>query len=309
MNVRDAADILVDDLLPRQRSLHLAVVTETYPPEVNGVAYLRRFHNRTACTMVPTETLRRELDGCGFERLTVVARGVDTQRFDPARRCEALRQSWGCAPADRVLIYVGRLAPEKNLELLLRCHAQMVAVAPTLRQVFVGDGPARAALQARCPAAIYAGPRSGDELAAHYASGDLFLFPSLTETYGNVTTEALASGLAVLAFDHAAAAHLIRDGNNGLLAPLGDEKAFVERAVRLAAQPDEARALRPRARQTMLGHGWPRIVAQVEAVMSAAARPGRPGCPASIVAHAAVASSLPQRMPAAHHPDPPEVLR
>jgi glycosyltransferase involved in cell wall biosynthesis len=397
MNARDAAEILVDDLLPQRRSLRLAVVTETYPPEVNGVAatiapvveglvgrghqvqlirprqngadradahdhrlhevllrglpiprypqlrmglparralverwsrqrpdvvhlvtegplgwsalqaalqlrlpvvsefrtnfhaysrhygvawlrrpivaYLRRFHNRTACTMVPTETLRRELDGCGFERLAVVARGVDTVRFDPARRCAALRQSWGCAADDRVLVYVGRLAPEKNLDLLLRCHARMLALDARLRLVFVGDGPERAALQARCPGAVFAGARSGDDLAAHYASGDLFLFPSLTETYGNVTAEALASGLAVLAYDHAAAAQLIRDGDNGLLAPLGDEAAFVERALQLALRPELAQALRPRARLAMLGHDWPRIVAQVEAVMAAAARP------------------------------------
>lgn len=241
------------------------------------VAYLRKFHNRTACTMVPTEALKRELEAYGFQRLAVVARGVDTHRFDPARRSDALRQSWGCAPGDRVLLYVGRLAPEKNLDLLLRCHAQMAAVDPRLKLVLVGDGPARADLQARCPQAVFAGTQSGEALAAHYASGDLFVFPSLTETYGNVTPEALASGLAVLAFDHAAAAQLIRDGDNGLLAPAGDEAAFVQRALRLAASPAWAAALGRRARQAIVGHGWERIVAQVESVLLAAlGTAGRP---------------------------------
>ena len=234
------------------------------------VAYLRKFHNRTACTMVPTEVLKRELEAYGFQRLAVVARGVDTRRFDPARRSDDLRRAWGCAPGDRVLLYVGRLAPEKNLELLLRCHAQMVAVDPRLKLVLVGDGPARADLQARCTQAVFAGTQSGDALAAHYASGDLFVFPSLTETYGNVTPEALASGLAVLAFDHAAASQLIRDGDNGLLAPAGDEPSFMQRALRLAASPALAAGLARRARETMVGHGWERIVAQVESVLFAA---------------------------------------
>jgi glycosyltransferase involved in cell wall biosynthesis len=234
------------------------------------VAYLRKFHNRTATTMVPTEALRRELEAYGFQRLAVVARGVDTRRFDPARRSDDLRGAWGCAPGDRVLLYVGRLAPEKNLELLLRCHAQMAAIDPRLRLVLVGDGPARADLQARCPQAVFAGTQSGDALGAHYASGDLFVFPSLTETYGNVTPEALASGLAVLAFDHAAASQLIRDGDNGLLAPAGDEAAFVQRALRLAASPALAAGLARRARETMVGHGWEHIVAQVESVLLAA---------------------------------------
>lgn len=163
----------------------------------------------------------------------------------------------------------------------------MLALDPRLRLVLVGDGPERPALQARCPGAVFAGARSGVDLAAHYASGDLFLFPSQTETYGNVTAEALASGLAVLAYDHAAAAQLIRDGDNGLLAPLGDEAAFVRRALQLAARPHEAQALRPRARQTMLGHDWPRIVAQVEAVMTAAARPLPAAGPAAFDRHAA----------------------
>jgi glycosyltransferase involved in cell wall biosynthesis len=191
---------------------------------------------------------------------------VDTSRFGPTHRSEALRQAWGVAPGGRVVLYVGRLAPEKNLEALLQAFAAMRGVEPGLRLVFVGDGPMRRELEQRCPDAVFAGLRSGTDLAAHYASGDMFVFPSMTETFGNVTPEAMASGLPVLAYEHAAAAQLIRSGHSGLLAPCGDQAAFVRQAVALAADPVAARGLGLVARDTALGLGWERIVARIESV-------------------------------------------
>jgi glycosyltransferase involved in cell wall biosynthesis len=229
-------------------------------------AYLRKFHNSAHCTMVPTPELQAELAAMGFERLLVVARGVDTQRFHPGHRSEALRASWGAAPDDCVVLSVGRLAAEKNLGLLARAFEGMRQVNPRAKLVVVGDGPEREALQAMCPQALLVGARRDADLATHYASADVFLFPSLTETYGNVTPEALASGLAVLAFDCAAAAELIRHGHNGLLAPVGDADAFVRRAQDLAAQPALVRTLRQGARASIQTLDWAQIVAQVEAI-------------------------------------------
>ena len=228
-------------------------------------AYLRRFHNQAHCTMVPTVSLQAELNAMGFERLLVVARGVDTQRFDSARRSAALRESWGVRAGEQVVLSVGRIAPEKNLELLLRSYEAMRQVNPAWRLVVVGDGPDRAALLQRCPEVVLAGSRSGTDLAEHYASADCFLFPSLTETYGNVTPEALASGLAVLAYDYAAAAELIHHGENGLLAPVGDSDAFVRRAVDLAGNRQLAARLRQGARASTLALDWSHICLQVEA--------------------------------------------
>jgi glycosyltransferase involved in cell wall biosynthesis len=233
-------------------------------------AYLRRFHNRTACTMVPTEALRAELQAAGFERMVVVARGVDTQRFDPARRSGSLRQQWGMPDNAGVVLYVGRLAAEKNLALLLRAFAAMRQVDPRLRLVLVGDGPLREALQQRCPDAVFAGQRSGIDLAAHYASADLFLFPSLTETFGNVTPEAMASGLPVLAFNHAAAGQLIEHGQNGWLAPHGDSAAFVHLALMLALDRSAARQAGEAARRSALDLGWDGVLRQVESVFVSA---------------------------------------
>ncbi len=234
------------------------------------VAYLRRFHNRCACTMVPTEALRSELHAAGFRGLRVVARGVDTALFTPTRRSDTLRAQWGCEPSTPVVLYVGRLAPEKNLGVLMAAFDRLSQFAPTARLLLVGDGPDRAALQRRCPGAIFAGVQRGEALAAHYASADLFVFPSLTETWGNVVSEAMASGLAVMAYDTAAAGHLIRHGHNGLLAPPGDEDAFVALARRLVGEPDRARDMSEQARATACWLDWGRVVDAVEAEYLAA---------------------------------------
>ncbi len=133
--------------------------------------------------------------------------------FDPARRDERLRRQWGATADTPVAIYVGRLAPEKNLPALLAAFDAIRRRVPAARLVVVGDGPAAKSLRAQCPDVHFAGIRTGEELAAHYASADVFLFPSLTETFGNVTLEAMASGLAVVAYDYAAAAQHIRHGH------------------------------------------------------------------------------------------------
>jgi len=233
------------------------------------MAYLRKFHNRCAFTMVPSEQLRQELAYGGFQRLMLVTRGVDRALFDPARRSDALRRTWGVEPGTVAALYVGRLAPEKNLDALASAFFAMRRAHPATRLVVVGDGPARQALAASVPDAIFTGTRSGEELAAHYASADAFLFPSMTETFGNVTLEAMASGLPVLAYDYAAAGQLIRSDENGLLAPLGDEPAFIRQAVRLATERQHAQRMALNARITANELGWERIVAQVESVLVA----------------------------------------
>jgi len=231
------------------------------------MAYLRKFHNRTLCTMVPTEALKRDLEACGLRHLMVVARGVDTRQFNPARRSDALRASWGVGPRDLVLVCVGRLAPEKNLDTVAAAFDAVLAREPRARLLLVGDGPMRGALQARHPSAIFAGQRSGDDLAAHYASADLFLFPSVTETFGNVTTEALASGLPVVAYNYAAAAQLIQSGHNGVLVPFAQQADFVQAAVRLAQSPAQRQSMAAAARYTATQWDWDRIVARFEGVL------------------------------------------
>ncbi|WP_310734441.1 glycosyltransferase family 4 protein [Ideonella livida] len=231
------------------------------------MAYLRKFHNSAQCTMVPTEALRADLQAAGFLRLAVVARGVDTALFTPERRSPALRAQWGVPPDGLVMACVGRLAAEKNLDLLLQAFDAVRLQRPHSRLLLVGDGPMRAALQARLdPGLILAGQRHGADLAAHYASADLFCFASQTETWGNVTAEALASGLPVLAFDHAAAGLLVHTGRNGVRVPAQAPGRFVQAAVELATAPPARRAaLAQQARQDALALGWEGVLALFEA--------------------------------------------
>ena len=229
-------------------------------------AYLRKFHNLTRCTMVPTHTLRAELQAMGFERVSVVARGVDTQGFHPRHRSAELRAAWGAGERTLVMLAVGRLAPEKNLGVVLRAYEAMRAQGADVRLVMVGDGPQRAALQQRCPEALFAGMRRGEDLAAHYASADLFAFASLTETFGNVTLEALASGLPVLAFHTAAAGDWVRHGRNVWLLPVDDEEVFVQQAARLAQAPGRVRAAASHARAQVAPLDWAQIARQVEEI-------------------------------------------
>lgn len=234
--------------------------------------YLRWFHNRSRLTLVPSPSQRLELQRRGFERLELLARGVDGQLFHPARRSAALRTKWGLGEDEIAVLHVGRLAAEKNLQLLTRAFRQLQRDLPQqrLRLVLVGDGPLRAQLQAELPEALFCGVQRGEALAAHYASGDLFLFPSLSETFGNVVLEALASGLAVVAFDQAAAAQHIRHGHNGALATPGDEAAFIESARWLLEDPESLRRVRLNARQHAGKQGWPAIVERFESLLHAA---------------------------------------
>lgn len=230
-------------------------------------AYLRTLHRRTRATMVPTAALAADLAGEGLSGVRVVGRGVDTALFDPARRSAALRASWGVAGDGPACLYVGRMAAEKNLALVEKTFAAIQVWHPKARMIWVGDGPSTRQLAADHPEQHFAGVRLGEDLAAHYASADLFLFPSLTETYGNVVAEAMASGLPVVAYRSAAAAELIVDGRNGMLVAPGDEEAYRKAALDLVTAPECPPQLGLAARQTMLAHQWAAVVERFESVV------------------------------------------
>ncbi len=231
-------------------------------------ASLRLFHNRCDATLVPIEQIRQALAGRGYERLAVVGRGIDTVRFNPERRSDALRTSWGCKADEPVAIYVGRLAPEKNLGLFIKAALAVREIDPRTRIVLVGDGPDAAALRTAHPDFVFAGMRRGDDLAAHYASADLFLFPSVTETFGNVTMEALASGLAVVAYDYAAARQHIAHHRNGLLVPFNNAAEFVATSQRLIKNAEQIVTLKQGARSAAENLSWGQIVHDLVAVLN-----------------------------------------
>jgi len=226
--------------------------------------YLRYFHNNSHFTMVPTQALKNQLVSHGFERLRVLARGIDTELFNPSKRSHELRNQWGVKDQQKVVLYVGRLASEKNLQVTVDAFRAMLQVNPNLKMVWVGDGPQKGALKLSCPNSVFTGVQTGEALATHYASGDLFLFSSLSETFGNVTLEAMASGLAVLAYDYAAARQFIDHGVNGFLADPNETNAFINQGLELMKENCDIQNLRAHARQTTLEISWDKVTKKLE---------------------------------------------
>lgn len=224
------------------------------------LGYLRRFHNATVSTLVPTRTQAEYLYDRGFRNVKILSRGVDCALFNPGKRSAELRASWGVSDATPVCIYVGRLAHEKNVRLIAKAYDQIQSRYPDVRFVFVGDGPARLELEQSCPRAIFAGMQRGDDLAKHYASGDLFLFPSKTDTFGNVVTEAMASGLAVVSFNDAAAKEHLHHKISGMLAPLNDEQQFIEHIDQLVGNATLLSTVRNASLKLAQKISWKEIV-------------------------------------------------
>jgi len=236
------------------------------------MAYLRHFHNRAGCTLVPTDEMARELSHYGIRGLRIVGRGVNPAVFAPAKRSIELRARWGATEDTPVALCVSRFAPEKNFPLVIQAFEAIRALRPQARLVLVGDdGPLAQALRRRNVGYIIAGRLVNGELSAHYASADVFLFASTSETFGNVVLEAMASGLGIAAYCYAAAREHLRDGESALLAPLDDEKAFMAAAVRLACDLPLARRLGRAARAVAEKVTWERIVGDFEAVLADAA--------------------------------------
>ena len=230
------------------------------------VAYLRKFHNATACTMVPTRELMRTLSQNGFANLKVVSRGVDTKLFNIVKRDTSLRSSWGATDDTKVLISVGRMAPEKNLDQVLKTYDALKSAGQAFKLVMVGDGPLKEQFQKRYPEIIFPGMLSQTNLAAYYASSDLFIFPSQTETFGNVTLEALASGIPVLAFDCAAARDWVQTGVNGWLIAENNPEGFAAQAVTIFNSKDLLDQITQSTRQQVVHLDWDQIAEQVESV-------------------------------------------
>lgn len=230
------------------------------------VAYLRKFHNATACTMVPTRELMRTLSQNGFANLKVVSRGVDTKLFNISKRDTSLRSSWGATDDTKVLISVGRMAPEKNLDQVLKAYEALQVTGQAFKLVMVGDGPLKEQFQKRYTEIIFPGMLSQSNLAAYYASSDLFIFPSQTETFGNVTLEALASGIPVLAFDCAAARDWVQTGVNGWLVAENNPEGFAAQAVAIFNSKDLLDQITQSTRQQVVHLDWDQIAEQVESV-------------------------------------------
>ncbi|MFA5256808.1 MAG: glycosyltransferase family 1 protein [Opitutales bacterium] len=225
-----------------------------------ALAWLRHIHNSTLVTFAPSADVVETLRGEGFHNVRLLGRGVDTVLYDPRRRSEEMRRSWGAGPDTPVAIYVGRLAGEKNMPCAVEAFHAMREILPDLKVVLVGDGPSKEKLQRENPDFHFSGLRRGEDLAAHYASADAFVFASTTETFGNVVTEAMASGLPVIAYDYAAPGRYVRHGESGRLAPFDDAEAFIAQARTLAGERDAWPRMGARARATAMDISWDAVI-------------------------------------------------
>ena len=217
--------------------------------------YMINFHKRATATVVPSDSVMNDLQELGYNDLHVLGRGVDAELFHPSKRSTDRRAEWGAQADTPVALFASRISPEKNLTLLSQAFKKMQQLNPDTRCVIVGDGPSYKRFKRENPNVICYTFKHGEELAEIYASADIMVFPSLTETFGNTVTEALASGLVVVAYDYAAAQMHIEHEVNGLLADYGNEQQFLQRcdqAMRLVSDD----SLRTAAHRSVSNLTW-----------------------------------------------------
>lgn len=207
-------------------------------------SYLQRFYSRCRHVYVPSPSMADVLRSHGInDGLRLWTRGVDTSRFNPSRRSPEWRRSLGIRDDAVLVSFIGRVVWEKGLRVFAEVIQNLEARGIPHRSMIVGEGPALAELMERLPATIFTGYLEGTALARAYASSDVFLFPSDTETFGNVTLEAMASGLPTVCADATGSRTLVEHGETGLLVPPGNARAFTEAVLHLVEDDHERRRM------------------------------------------------------------------
>ena len=226
--------------------------------------YLRWFYGHCRQIYVPTQSMIEVLEHEGIDRnLKLWPRGVESDLFNPSKRSPEWREKRGIAESEAVIAFVSRLVTEKGLDVVIDVLKGLESRGVRHRSVFVGDGPERTRLEAALPNSIFEGHATGEALATAYASCDIFLFPSDTETFGNVTLEALASGLPAVVANATGSNALVTDGVNGFLAAARDSAAFLERVEKLVINQELRVKMGAAARASAEPFEWSRILGQI----------------------------------------------
>lgn len=228
--------------------------------------YLRWFYSQCRQVYVPTASMTRVLEQHGIAgNLRLWPRGVDSGLFNPSRRSLEWRRARGIEDTEVVITFVSRLVTEKGLDVLTGVAKSLVTRGIEHRLVIVGDGPERARLGESLPGAVFEGHQTGEALAQAYASSDIFLFPSDTETFGNVTLEALASGLPAVVADATGSNALVTNGVNGFLSPARDPGGFARAVEQLLADGALRARMSSAARASAEPYEWDRVLSQIVA--------------------------------------------
>jgi glycosyltransferase involved in cell wall biosynthesis len=202
-------------------------------------AIMRRYYRRCDAIVVPSESMAAIMRAQRMNRdISIWARGVDRTQFNPDRRSMEWRRAHGIGDEEMIVSFLGRLVLEKGLDVFSDAIDAARAKDVPLRVVAIGDGPARSYFQERLPDAIFTGQLTGTELATALASTDVFLNPSITETFGNVTLEAMACGLPVMAVAATGTSSLVKDNATGRLAEPGDYEAMAQELADYQRNPE-----------------------------------------------------------------------
>ena len=226
--------------------------------------YLQWLYNGTDAVLAPTEEMARILRTHGIRNVDIWSRGIHLDRFNPGFFSRELRRSWN-AENRLVILYAGRFVWYKDLEIFMQVYEKFAeaGLLPRVRFVLAGDGPIRDVLEERMPEAIFPGYLSGEELSRVYASSDIFLFPSTTETFGNVIQEALASGLPALVSDKGGCQEIVAYSGAGRVCTAGDSGAFFRACRNLILNPKVKQRLRARGLDWVRSRDWDRVNASV----------------------------------------------
>lgn len=236
--------------------------------------YMRWLYGACQRLLVPSSATARLLSGHGYDaaKMAIWSRGVDCTRFDPARRHgSGLRDHWRVSERRPAVLYVGRLSEEKGLRLIEPVGRVLERERLAHRLIFVGDGPLAHDLSARCPDAVFTGALTHDEVAVAMASADLFLFPSTTDSLGNVVLEAQASGLPPIVSDQGGPQENLIRNDTGLVCSAGDASAFAQAASALIRDADRRRHMAAAARAYALSRGWAQAMRPLHAAWRLAA--------------------------------------
>ena len=226
-----------------------------------AVRILRRFYRRCVHIYAPSDSMAEIIRAQGLnDDIRIMARGVDRDRFSPARRDGAWRARLGLAEDDIAVGFVGRLVLEKGIDAFADAMTGLAAAGARVRPVIIGDGPARDQFERRLPGGVFAGFLTGDELARAYASIDVFFNPSITETFGNVTLEAMASGVPAVCVDATGSRSLVAPGETGYLTPHGDTDAAVAAIAELAGDDKLRARMGAAARARSAAYEWDAIL-------------------------------------------------
>jgi glycosyltransferase involved in cell wall biosynthesis len=219
--------------------------------------YLRSFYDKCRELYVASASMIEELEADGVQtKIRLWTRGVDSQLFNPGKRSEPWRHQFGFGPEEPVITFVGRLVREKRLGTFVDTLRRLQESGVAHRALIVGDGPERETLKKQLPDAVFTGMLEGEELARAYASADIFLFPSDTESFGSVTLEAMASGLPTVCADATGSRSLVDVGSTGFLAEPGDVEAFTGHVRMLVADAELRRRMGNAARERSLSLSW-----------------------------------------------------